>query len=103
MSSSCAAFGYKLAGAIWAVLAVGAVCAVWVVWALLAVRAVLAVLVVLVVLAMLAVLAVLAVWAVLAVRMLWAAACDCFGVGLCSARFVRFELFGLLGAIAVDI
>ena len=100
MSSSFAAFGYKLAGAIWAVLAVGAVCAVWVVWALLAVRAVLAVLVVLVVLA---VLAVLAVWAVLAVRMLWAAACDCFGVGLCSARFVRFELFGLLGAIAVDI
>ena len=66
-------------------------------------RAVLAVLVVLAVLAVLAVCAVLAVWAVLAVRVLWAAACDCFGFGLCSGCFVRFELFGLLGAIAGDI
>ena len=78
----------------------------WVVWAVLAVRtvrAVLAVLVVQAVLAVLAVCAVLAVWAVLAVRVLWAAACDCFGLGLCSGCFARFELFGLLGAIAADI
>ena len=68
-----------------------------------AVRAVLAVLVVLAVLAVLAVCAVLAVWAVLAVRVLWDAACDCFAFGLCSGYFVRFELFGLLGAIAADI
>ena len=71
-----------------------------------AVRAVLAVLVVLAVLdvlAVLAVCAVLAVWAVLAVRVLWAAVCDCFGFGLCSGCFARFELFGLLGAIAAEI
>ena len=47
--------------------------------------------------------ALLAVWAVLAVRSVWPAICDCFGFGLCLGCFVRFELFGLLGAIAADI
>ena len=63
----------------------------------------LAVLAVCAVLAVLAVCAVPAVWAVLAVRVLWAAASDFFGFGLYSGCFARFELFGLLGAIAADI
>ena len=53
--------------------------------------------------AVLAVLAVRAVLAMCAMRAVWAAVCDCFGFGLCSACFGLFRLFGLLEALGAEI
>ena len=52
--------------------------------------------------AVLAVLAVRAVWGVWAGWAVWAATCDCFSFRLCSGCFRLFELFVLLGALAVE-